>query len=182
MIHSTFKILITSQIPSTLPGRNESFFFFFFFFWRDKGLHYDFACLLCSFLRKKLSEEQVKGIVRHAVDRERERERGREGKFVVDAPLFCSGGGWASRLSSSLISFWTRWCALHAFTPLQLDLWCGSWFSSCLICFLWPCDWDIWNFCRINSFLCICRYLCKSTRDYLQFDFGFTLDYVVGKI
>nr|KJB11685.1 hypothetical protein B456_001G271500 [Gossypium raimondii] len=42
-----------------------------------EGLHCDFACLLYSLLQSKLSEERVKGIVRDAVDVERE--------FVCDA-------------------------------------------------------------------------------------------------
>ncbi|ONK77791.1 uncharacterized protein A4U43_C02F10700 [Asparagus officinalis] len=44
---------------------------------RDEGLHCDFACLLYSLLNNKLSEESVKGIVKDAVDIERE--------FVCDA-------------------------------------------------------------------------------------------------
>lgn len=44
---------------------------------RDEGLHCDFACLLYSLLRKKLSGDRVKEIVREAVDIERE--------FVCDA-------------------------------------------------------------------------------------------------
>ncbi|URE13616.1 ribonucleoside-diphosphate reductase small chain [Musa troglodytarum] len=44
---------------------------------RDEGLHCDFACLLYSLLRKKLSEYRVREIVADAVDIER--------KFVCDA-------------------------------------------------------------------------------------------------
>ncbi|KAJ1404311.1 Ribonucleotide reductase small subunit family [Sesbania bispinosa] len=48
---------------------------------RDEGLHCDFACLLNSLLRKKLREERVKGILRDAVEIERE--------FMCDA-LSCA--------------------------------------------------------------------------------------------
>ncbi|GAV64269.1 Ribonuc_red_sm domain-containing protein [Cephalotus follicularis] len=44
---------------------------------RDEGLHCDFACLIYSLLRSKLSEERVRGIVKEAVEIERE--------FVCDA-------------------------------------------------------------------------------------------------
>ncbi|CAL9085100.1 unnamed protein product, partial [Musa acuminata var. zebrina] len=44
---------------------------------RDEGLHCDFACLLYSLLRNKLSEDRVRAIVADAVDIERE--------FVCDA-------------------------------------------------------------------------------------------------
>ncbi|KAJ6860413.1 ribonucleoside-diphosphate reductase small chain [Populus alba x Populus x berolinensis] len=63
---------------------------------RDEGLHCDFACLLYSLLRKKLSEEQVKGIVKDAVDIERE--------FVVDA-LPCALVGMNGELMSQYIEF-----------------------------------------------------------------------------
>jgi ribonucleoside-diphosphate reductase beta chain len=39
---------------------------------RDEGLHCEFACLLYSMLSNKLSEEQVHGIIRDAVDIEKE--------------------------------------------------------------------------------------------------------------
>ena len=63
---------------------------------RDEGLHCDFACLLYSLLRKKLSEERVKGIVRDAVNIERE--------FVVDA-LPCALVGMNGVLMSQYIEF-----------------------------------------------------------------------------
>ncbi len=44
---------------------------------RDEGLHCDFACLLYSMLSQKLSQEQVHGIIRDAVNCEHE--------FVTDA-------------------------------------------------------------------------------------------------
>ncbi|MBS1611583.1 MAG: ribonucleotide-diphosphate reductase subunit beta [Bacteroidetes bacterium] len=44
---------------------------------RDEGLHCEFACLLYSMLENKLSEEEVKGIIRDAVEIEKE--------FVTDA-------------------------------------------------------------------------------------------------
>lgn len=44
---------------------------------RDEGLHCDFACLLYGLLKKKLSVEKVQGIVKDAVEIERE--------FVCDA-------------------------------------------------------------------------------------------------
>lgn len=44
---------------------------------RDEGLHCEFACLLYSMLSEKLSEEEVKGIIRDAVEIEKE--------FVTDA-------------------------------------------------------------------------------------------------
>lgn len=44
---------------------------------RDEGMHCEFACLLYSMLENKLSEEQVHGIIRDAVEIEKE--------FVTDA-------------------------------------------------------------------------------------------------
>lgn len=44
---------------------------------RDEGMHCEFACLLYSMLETKLSEEQVHGIIRDAVEIEKE--------FVTDA-------------------------------------------------------------------------------------------------
>ena len=44
---------------------------------RDEGMHCEFACLLYSMLANKLSEEQVHGIIRDAVEIEKE--------FVTDA-------------------------------------------------------------------------------------------------
>uniref|UniRef100_A0A2N9G174 Uncharacterized protein n=1 Tax=Fagus sylvatica TaxID=28930 RepID=A0A2N9G174_FAGSY len=63
---------------------------------RDEGLHCDFACLLYSLLRKKLSKERVKGIVRDAVEIERE--------FVCDA-LPCALVGMNGDLMSQYIEF-----------------------------------------------------------------------------
>ncbi|KAG2406193.1 hypothetical protein LR48_Vigan03g242800 [Vigna angularis] len=63
---------------------------------RDEGLHCDFACLLYSLLRKKLTEERVKEIVREAVDIERE--------FVCDA-LPCALVGMNGELMSQYIEF-----------------------------------------------------------------------------
>lgn len=63
---------------------------------RDEGLHCDFACLLYSLLRNKPSEERVKGIVREAVDIERE--------FVCDA-LPCALVGMNSDLMGQYIEF-----------------------------------------------------------------------------
>uniref|UniRef100_A0A7N0V6L2 Uncharacterized protein n=1 Tax=Kalanchoe fedtschenkoi TaxID=63787 RepID=A0A7N0V6L2_KALFE len=63
---------------------------------RDEGLHCDFACLLYKLLRKKLSEERVKSIVRDAVDIERE--------FVCDA-LPCALVGMNGDLMSAYIEF-----------------------------------------------------------------------------
>jgi ribonucleoside-diphosphate reductase beta chain len=44
---------------------------------RDEGLHCDFACLLYGMLEHKMSEEQVRSIITHAVEIEKE--------FVTDA-------------------------------------------------------------------------------------------------
>ncbi|XP_022939079.1 ribonucleoside-diphosphate reductase small chain-like [Cucurbita moschata] len=63
---------------------------------RDEGLHCDFACLLYSLMRKKLSEEKVQGIVREAVDIERE--------FVCEA-LPCALVGMNGDLMSEYIEF-----------------------------------------------------------------------------
>ncbi|KAM7280418.1 hypothetical protein ACFE04_007552 [Oxalis oulophora] len=63
---------------------------------RDEGLHCDFACLLYSLLNNKLSEERVKGIVKDAVDIERE--------FVCDA-LPCALVGMNGDLMSKYIEF-----------------------------------------------------------------------------
>ncbi|KAJ7970606.1 putative Ribonucleoside-diphosphate reductase small chain [Quillaja saponaria] len=63
---------------------------------RDEGLHCDFACLLYSLLRKKLSEERVQAIVRDAVDIERE--------FVCDA-LPCALVGMNGDLMGQYIKF-----------------------------------------------------------------------------
>ncbi|KAE8038323.1 hypothetical protein FH972_010846 [Carpinus fangiana] len=63
---------------------------------RDEGLHCDFACLLYSLLRKKLSEERVKAIVCDAVEIERE--------FVCDA-LPCALVGMNGDLMSLYIQF-----------------------------------------------------------------------------
>ncbi|KAK4426053.1 Ribonucleoside-diphosphate reductase small chain [Sesamum alatum] len=63
---------------------------------RDEGLHCDFACLLYSLLKMKLSEEKVKGIVADAVNIERE--------FVCDA-LPCALVGMNGVLMSQYIEF-----------------------------------------------------------------------------
>ncbi|QCD98058.1 ribonucleoside-diphosphate reductase small chain-like [Vigna unguiculata] len=63
---------------------------------RDEGLHCDFACLLYSLLRRKLTDERVKEIVREAVDIERE--------FVCDA-LPCALVGMNGELMSQYIEF-----------------------------------------------------------------------------
>lgn len=63
---------------------------------RDEGLHCDFACLLYSLLNKKLTEERVRGIVKDAVDIERE--------FVCDA-LPCALVGMNGALMSQYIEF-----------------------------------------------------------------------------
>lgn len=65
---------------------------------RDEGLHCDFACLLYSLLKRKLSEERVKAIVRDAVDIERE--------FVCEA-LSCDLVGMNATLMSQYIKFIT---------------------------------------------------------------------------
>lgn len=63
---------------------------------RDEGLHCDFACLLYSLLRMKISEERVKGIISDAVEIERE--------FVCDA-LPCGLVGMNGDLMSTYIEF-----------------------------------------------------------------------------
>ncbi|OWM71429.1 ribonucleoside-diphosphate reductase small chain [Punica granatum] len=63
---------------------------------RDEGLHCDFACLIYSLLRSKLSEEKVKSIVRDAVEIERE--------FVCDA-LPCALVGMNGDLMGQYIEF-----------------------------------------------------------------------------
>ncbi|KAL5057143.1 hypothetical protein RYX36_028747 [Vicia faba] len=63
---------------------------------RDEGLHCDFACLLYSLLKKKLSEERVQMIVRDAVEIERE--------FVCDA-LPCALVGMNGDLMSTYIEY-----------------------------------------------------------------------------
>ncbi|KAL9162875.1 hypothetical protein ABFS82_06G006300 [Erythranthe guttata] len=63
---------------------------------RDEGLHCDFACLLYSLLKMKLSEEKVKGIVADAVEIERE--------FVCDA-LPCALVGMNGELMSQYIEY-----------------------------------------------------------------------------
>ncbi|KAK1438772.1 hypothetical protein QVD17_04582 [Tagetes erecta] len=63
---------------------------------RDEGLHCDFACLLYSLLKTKLSEERVKGIISDAVNIERE--------FVCDA-LPCALVGMNGDLMSQYIEF-----------------------------------------------------------------------------
>lgn len=63
---------------------------------RDEGLHCDFACLLYGLLKKKLSEDRVKGIVRDAVEIERE--------FVCEA-LPCALVGMNGDLMGQYIEF-----------------------------------------------------------------------------
>lgn len=63
---------------------------------RDEGLHCDFACLVYSLLQSRLTEERVKGILRDAVDIERE--------FVCDA-LPCALVGMNGELMSQYIEF-----------------------------------------------------------------------------
>ncbi|KAM1323407.1 hypothetical protein ACFX2I_044728 [Malus domestica] len=63
---------------------------------RDEGLHCDFACLLYSLLRQKLSEDRIKSIVRNAVEIEKE--------FVCDA-LPCALVGMNGDLMSTYIEF-----------------------------------------------------------------------------
>ncbi|CAF2143539.1 unnamed protein product [Brassica rapa] len=63
---------------------------------RDEGLHCDFACLIYTLLRTKLSEERVKSIVCDAVEIERE--------FVCDA-LPCALVGMNRDLMSQYIEF-----------------------------------------------------------------------------
>ncbi|KAG6390095.1 hypothetical protein SASPL_151575 [Salvia splendens] len=63
---------------------------------RDEGLHCDFACLLYSLLKMKLSEERVKAIVSNAVEIERE--------FVCEA-LPCALVGMNCDLMSQYIEF-----------------------------------------------------------------------------
>ncbi|KAG2301539.1 hypothetical protein Bca52824_030190 [Brassica carinata] len=63
---------------------------------RDEGLHCDFACLIYSLLRTKLSEERVRSIVCDAVEIERE--------FVCDA-LPCALVGMNRELMSQYIEF-----------------------------------------------------------------------------
>ncbi|XP_051113766.1 ribonucleoside-diphosphate reductase small chain [Andrographis paniculata] len=63
---------------------------------RDEGLHCDFACLMYSLLKTKVSEEKVKGIVAEAVEIERE--------FVCDA-LPCALVGMNGKLMSEYIEF-----------------------------------------------------------------------------
>lgn len=63
---------------------------------RDEGLHCDFACLLYSLMKVKLSEEKVKGLVADAVAIEKE--------FVCDA-LPCALVGMNGDLMSKYIEF-----------------------------------------------------------------------------
>ncbi|CAH8324352.1 unnamed protein product [Eruca vesicaria subsp. sativa] len=65
---------------------------------RDEGLHCDFACLLYSFLQKKLSVEKVYQIVHEAVEIETE--------FVCKG-LSCDLIGMNSDLMSQYIQFVT---------------------------------------------------------------------------
>ncbi|CAL1405745.1 unnamed protein product [Linum trigynum] len=63
---------------------------------RDEGIHCDFACLLYWLMKVKPSEEQVKGIVRDAVDIKRE--------FVCDT-LPCALVGMNGALMGQYIAF-----------------------------------------------------------------------------
>ena len=63
---------------------------------RDEGMHCEFACLLYSMLENKLSEEQVHGIIRDAVEIEKE--------FVTDA-LPVALIGMNAKLMSQYIEF-----------------------------------------------------------------------------
>ncbi|KAL5717568.1 ribonucleoside-diphosphate reductase [Ranunculus cassubicifolius] len=63
---------------------------------RDEGLHCDFACLLYSLMKNKLSEERVRGIISDAVEIERE--------FVCEA-LSCKLVGMNADLMSTYIEF-----------------------------------------------------------------------------
>lgn len=63
---------------------------------RDEGLHCDFACLLYSMLKKKLSKEVVHDIIRDAVECEKE--------FITDS-LPCSLIGMNATLMKQYIEF-----------------------------------------------------------------------------
>src|SRR3954464_15119592 len=63
---------------------------------RDEGLHCDFACLLYSMLQTKLSEAAVQGIIRDAVEIEKE--------FITDA-LPVSLIGMNAKMMSQYIEF-----------------------------------------------------------------------------
>lgn len=63
---------------------------------RDEGMHCEFACLLYSMLNNKLSQEQVHGIIRDAVEIEKE--------FVTDA-LPVALIGMNAKLMSQYIEF-----------------------------------------------------------------------------
>ncbi|KAK4760270.1 hypothetical protein SAY87_005163 [Trapa incisa] len=86
---------------------------------RDEGLHCDFACLIYSLLRSKLSEEKVISIVRDAVVIEKE--------FVCDA-LPCALVGMNGDLMSQYIEF--------VADRLLVSLGCGKVFSATN-----PFDW-----------------------------------------
>ncbi|XP_042472119.1 ribonucleoside-diphosphate reductase small chain C-like [Zingiber officinale] len=75
---------------------------------RDEGLHCDFACLLYSLLRSKLSEERVRSIVADAVDIERE--------FVCDSlPVALIG------MNSELMSQYIKFVADHLLRALGYE-------------------------------------------------------------
>ncbi|MNL57178.1 Ribonucleoside-diphosphate reductase subunit beta [compost metagenome] len=63
---------------------------------RDEGSHCEFACLLYGMLKNKLSEEQVQGIIKDAVEIEKE--------FVTDA-LPVALIGMNAKLMSQYIEF-----------------------------------------------------------------------------
>ncbi|KAG6508907.1 hypothetical protein ZIOFF_034290 [Zingiber officinale] len=75
---------------------------------RDEGLHCEFACLLYSLLRSKLSEERVRSIVADAVDIERE--------FVCDSlPVALIG------MNSELMSQYIKFVADHLLRALGYE-------------------------------------------------------------
>jgi len=77
---------------------------------RDEGLHCEFACLLYSMLSNKLPEEQVHGIIRNAVEIEKE--------FITDA-LPVSLIGMNAALMQQYIEFVAdRWLNELGYTPI----------------------------------------------------------------
>lgn len=77
---------------------------------RDEGLHCEFACLLYSMLQNKLPEDQVHGIIRNAVEIEKE--------FITDA-LPVSLIGMNAALMQQYIEFVAdRWIGELGYTPI----------------------------------------------------------------
>ncbi|RZK92051.1 MAG: ribonucleoside-diphosphate reductase [Pedobacter sp.] len=77
---------------------------------RDEGMHCEFACLLYSMLENKLSEEQVHGIIRDAVEIEKE--------FVTDA-LPVNLIGMNAKLMAQYIEFVAdRWISELGYTKI----------------------------------------------------------------